>query len=80
MVGILSFPPVLNMLSPGQLMNFNYNPVHLVNTCGAFGSINQTRYKVVVEGTDDPSPPHPLSGASTNSGGNLATPAAGRHR
>jgi hypothetical protein len=27
-----------------------------VNTYGAFGSINQTRYEVVVEGTDDPSP------------------------
>jgi len=55
-VGILSIPPLLNMLSPGQLMNFNYNPLHLVNTYGAFGSINQTRYEVVVEGTADPSP------------------------
>ncbi|HYW43634.1 MAG TPA: lipase maturation factor family protein [Bryobacteraceae bacterium] len=55
-VGILSIPPALNMLSPGQLMNFNYNPLHLVNTYGAFGSINRTRYEVAVEGTADPSP------------------------
>jgi Lipase maturation factor len=56
LVGILSIPPALNMLSPGQLMNFNYNPLHLVNTYGAFGSISRTRYEVVVEGTADPSP------------------------
>jgi hypothetical protein len=55
-IGILSIQPALNMLSPGQVMNFNYNPLHLVNTYGAFGSINQTRYEVVVEGTDDPAP------------------------
>lgn len=55
-VGILSIQPAVNMLSPGQLMNFNYNPLHLVNTYGAFGSINRTRYEVVVEGTNDPSP------------------------
>jgi hypothetical protein len=55
-VGILSIQPVINMLSAGQLMNFNYNPLHLVNTYGAFGSINRTRYEVVVEGTDDASP------------------------
>jgi hypothetical protein len=56
LVGILSIPTVLNMLSPGQLMNFNFNPLHLVNTYGAFGSIGRTRYEVVVEGTNDPSP------------------------
>ena len=55
-VGILSIQPVLNMLSAGQLMNFNYNPLHLVNTYGAFGSINRTRYEVVVEGTGDATP------------------------
>lgn len=29
---VLSIPPVLNMLSPNQVMNYNYNPLHLVNT------------------------------------------------
>jgi Lipase maturation factor len=51
-VALLSVPVVLNMLSPGQLMNYSYNPLELVNTYGAFGSINRTRYEVVVEGTD----------------------------
>jgi hypothetical protein len=50
-VALLSVPVILNMLSPGQLMNYSYNPLELVNTYGAFGSINRTRYEVVVEGT-----------------------------
>jgi len=53
LVGVLSIEPALNMLSPGQLMNYSYNPLHLVNTYGAFGSITRTRYEIVVEGTDD---------------------------
>jgi hypothetical protein len=34
-------------------MNTAYNPLHLVGTYGAFGSITKVRYEVVVEGTDD---------------------------
>jgi hypothetical protein len=48
----LSVPVVVNMLSPDQLMNYSYNPLELVNTYGAFGSINRTRYEVIVEGSD----------------------------
>lgn len=48
----LSIPVVVNMLSARQLMNFNYNPLHLVGTYGAFGSVTRPRYEVVVEGTD----------------------------
>ena len=51
LVALLSIPPALNMLSPGQLMNYSYNPLQLVNTYGAFGSIGKTRYQVIVEGT-----------------------------
>ena len=51
-VGVLSVPVVLNMLSSRQLMNYSYNPLELVNTYGAFGSIGETRYEVIVEGTD----------------------------
>ncbi len=50
-VVVLSVPVIANMLSPGQLMNYSYNPLELVNTYGAFGSISRTRYEVVVEGT-----------------------------
>jgi hypothetical protein len=35
-------------------MNASFNPFHLVNTYGAFGSINKTRYEVVIQGTDEP--------------------------
>jgi hypothetical protein len=49
----LSFYPVINMLSPGQEMNASFEPLHLVNTYGAFGSITRPRYEVVVEGTDE---------------------------
>ena len=52
-VGIMSIPPVLNMLSPNQLMNSSFEPLHLVNTYGAFGSITRTRDEIVIEGTGD---------------------------
>ena len=52
----LSIRPIRNMLSPGQIMNTTYNPLHLVGTYGAFGSITRTRYEIIVEGTDDPVP------------------------
>ena len=51
-VGALSVPVVLNMFSSGQLMNYSYNPLHLVNTYGAFGAITKPRYEVTVEGTE----------------------------
>jgi hypothetical protein len=52
-VALLSIRPMRNLLSPTQMMNFSFNPLHLVNTYGAFGSITRTRYEIVVEGTDD---------------------------
>jgi hypothetical protein len=35
------------------VMNASFEPLHLVNTYGAFGSIERERYEVVVEGTSD---------------------------
>jgi hypothetical protein len=42
-----------------QEMNRSYEPLHLVNTYGAFGGVNETRYEVILEGTlaDDPDDP-----------------------
>lgn len=54
LVAYLSIRPVRNMLSPSQVMNTSYDPLHLVGTYGAFGSITRERYEVVVEGTDAP--------------------------
>jgi Lipase maturation factor len=50
----LTYWPLRNMLSSRQRMNMSFNPFHLVNTYGAFGSIGRTRREVVIEGTDDP--------------------------
>ncbi len=55
-VGLLSIAPTLNMLSSHQLMNSSFDPLHLVNTYGAFGSITRTRNEIVIEGTDDAKP------------------------
>ncbi len=52
----LSHRPVVNMLSRRQVMNRSFDPLHLVNTYGAFGSVSRIRYEVVVEGTRDDVP------------------------
>ncbi|CAM5261861.1 MULTISPECIES: lipase maturation factor family protein [Streptomyces] len=56
----LSHRPVVNMVSRRQVMNRSFDPLHLVNTYGAFGSVSRVRYEVVVEGTLDDTP-HPDS-------------------
>jgi hypothetical protein len=50
---LLSVRPTANLLSSVQLMNASFEPLHLVNTYGAFGSISRARYEVIVEGTAD---------------------------
>jgi hypothetical protein len=52
----LSHRPVLNMLSRRQVMNRSFDPLHLVNTYGAFGSVSRVRHEVVIEGTLDEVP------------------------
>ncbi|MGE2816825.1 lipase maturation factor family protein [Mycobacterium heidelbergense] len=49
----MTYWPVRNMLSSHQRMNMSFNPFHLVNTYGAFGSIGRVRREVVIEGTDE---------------------------
>jgi hypothetical protein len=51
---MLSYWPVRNMISRRQRMNMSFNPFHLINTYGAFGSIGRTRREVVIEATDEP--------------------------
>jgi Lipase maturation factor len=55
-VALLSVAPVTNMLSPNQVMNTSFEPLHIVNTYGAFGSITRERNEVVIEGTLDAQP------------------------
>jgi hypothetical protein len=52
-VGALSIFPVVNMISPDQAMNASFDPFSLVNTYGAFGSVEHERHEVVIEGTQD---------------------------
>src|SRR5262245_16934814 len=51
-VALLSIAPTLNMLSSQQVMNTAFNPLQIVNTYGAFGSVTKDRYEIVIEGTD----------------------------
>lgn len=57
-VGVLSLGPIDNILSARQAMNRSFEPFALVNTYGAFGSVDKQRIQVVLEGTsDDPASP-----------------------
>jgi hypothetical protein len=53
LVVILSYFPVANLISSRQAMNTSFDPLHLVNTYGAFGSVGQERNEIIFEGTDD---------------------------
>ncbi len=86
---LLSYWPVRNMVSRRQRMNMSFNPFHLVNTYGAFGSVGRLRREVVIEGTDDTRitdqtvwkeyefKGKPGSGASTAAAMGAVSPAAG---
>jgi hypothetical protein len=52
----LSYWPVRNLLGRRQLMNYSFNPFHIVNTYGAFGSVTRERYEIVVEGSAEEQP------------------------
>jgi hypothetical protein len=51
LVGVLSIAPVANLISPQQVMNTSFDPLELVNTYGAFGTVGRERLNVVFEGT-----------------------------
>ncbi len=52
LVAYLSIAPVLNLASGRQLMNYSYDPLDLVNTYGAFGTVGRERDEIIFEGTD----------------------------
>ena len=56
LVAGLSIRPIRNLASRGQLMNSSFDPLHLVNTYGAFGRVTKERYEIVIEGTDATTP------------------------
>ncbi len=69
LVAYLSIQPLVNVFSSQQIMNTSFDPLDLVNTYGAFGSVGKERYNVVFEGTDNAVPnaaagwkPYPYKG------------------
>ncbi len=59
LVALLSINPVLNLVAPpdtGQAMNTSYDPLELVNTYGAFGTVGRDATVLVFEGNDGADP------------------------
>ncbi|XP_012678682.1 lipase maturation factor 1 [Clupea harengus] len=59
LIGFLSVPVVMNLLSSKQVMNTSFDPLRIVNTYGAFGSITKERTEVILQGSlaSDPADP-----------------------
>jgi hypothetical protein len=53
LVAVLSVAPIENLLSSHQRMNTAHDPLELVNSYGAFGSVGKERNEIVFEGTRD---------------------------
>lgn len=53
LVAYLSIAPVTNLISNRQMMNASFDPLDLVNTYGAFGTVGRERDEIIFEGTDD---------------------------
>jgi hypothetical protein len=55
-IAFYSIAPVMNIFSPGQIMNTSFDRLDLVNTYGAFGWVGRERMNIVFEGTMDSIP------------------------
>ncbi|XP_028561928.2 lipase maturation factor 1 isoform X2 [Podarcis muralis] len=61
LIAFLSVPVVINLLSSRQVMNTSFNPLRIVNTYGAFGSITKDRTEVIIQGTSSLDPNDPAA-------------------
>ncbi|XP_042294465.1 lipase maturation factor 1 isoform X2 [Sceloporus undulatus] len=61
LITFLSIPVVVNLLSSQQVMNTSFNPLRIVNTYGAFGSITKERTEVIIQGTSSVDPNDPAA-------------------
>ncbi|KAI1886493.1 hypothetical protein AGOR_G00196310 [Albula goreensis] len=61
LIGYLSVPVVMNLLSSRQVMNTSFDPLRIVNTYGAFGSVTKERTEVVFQGTLSSDPKDPAA-------------------
>ena len=55
-IALYSISPVMNIFSPGQIMNTSFDRLDLVNTYGAFGWVGRERMNIDFEGTMDSVP------------------------
>jgi len=53
LIAKLSVPVVKNLLSKKQIMNGSFDPLRLVNTYGAFGTVEEVREELIIEAADD---------------------------
>ncbi len=58
LIALESRAVIRNLASDEQAMNHNYDRLALVNTYGAFGSVDMVRHEIVIEGTLDADPEH----------------------
>ena len=49
----LSINPISNIISKNQVMNTSFDNLSLMNTYGAFGSVGDKRFEIIIEGTTD---------------------------
>jgi hypothetical protein len=55
-ISILSLPVVKNMFSPDQVQNRTFDPLHLVNSYGAFKHVEKERKEIILESTEEENP------------------------
>ena len=53
LIARLSVPVVRNLLSKKQIMNGSFDPLRLVNTYGAFGTVTNVRNEIVLSSAQD---------------------------
>ena len=53
LVAFLSIPVVKNLLSKRQLMNASFDPLRLINTYGAFGTVDEERLEYIISAASD---------------------------
>ncbi|KAI3389217.1 hypothetical protein SNEBB_002287 [Seison nebaliae] len=53
LISYLSIPVIFNLLSSNQAMNTSFDPLRIVNTYGAFGTVTRQRFEIIFEGTQN---------------------------
>uniref|UniRef100_UPI00358E9A0F lipase maturation factor 1 isoform X2 n=1 Tax=Myxine glutinosa TaxID=7769 RepID=UPI00358E9A0F len=56
LIAYLSIPVIQNLLSARQHMNTSFDPLRIVNTYGAFGTVTKERTEVILQGTASADP------------------------